>query len=93
VEKAQSWRNKIDRKSADFVLCNKDFSVVAVVEFDDSSHGRSDRRSADADKDTALKSAGIRIIRWNTKAMPDEGTIRSSVIGGSSVTQTQPIAI
>jgi very-short-patch-repair endonuclease len=81
VEKAQSWRNKIDRKSADFVVCNNDFSVVAVVELDDASHGRADRKKADADKDTALKSAGIRLIRWSTKALPDEPTIRVSVIG------------
>lgn len=79
VSKAQSWRNRIDRKSADFVVCNKDFSVAAVVELDDSSHDRDDRRKADVDKDAALKSAGIRVIRWNVKSMPDEQAIQQAI--------------
>lgn len=79
VPKAQAWRNKIDRKSADFVVCNKDFSVAAVIELDDSSHDRSDRRKADADKDAALSAAGIRVIRWNVKAMPDLQTIQQAI--------------
>ncbi|MGD9842223.1 MAG: DUF2726 domain-containing protein [Steroidobacteraceae bacterium] len=71
----------MDPKSADFVVCNKDFSVVAVIELDDSSHDRAGRKKADADKDTALKPAGICITRWNTKAVPDEATIRVFVVG------------
>lgn len=81
VEKAQSWRNKIDRKSADFVICNKDFHIIAVVELDDASHSRADRKKADADKDAALKSAGIRVIRWMAKSLPDEKVILDAVVG------------
>ena len=71
------WYNRINRMSADFVVCNKDSCVIAVVELDDSSHEREDRKIADAKKDKALRSAGIPIIRWQAGALPDEETIKS----------------
>lgn len=74
----QSWINRINRMSADFVVCNKDTSIVAVIELDDATHLRKDRRKADAKKDKALASADVRIIRWNTRLMPDIDTIQSS---------------
>src|SRR4051812_4861762 len=36
---AQAWLNRINRMSADFVVCQKDATVVAVIELDDVSHG------------------------------------------------------
>lgn len=71
------WYNRINRMSADFVVCNKDSRIVAVIELDDSSHEREDRKIADAKKDKALSSAGIPIIRWQAAAMPDEEVIKS----------------
>jgi len=81
VPKARSWLNRIDRKSADFVICNKDFSVAAVIELDDSTHEAPTRRKADADKDAALKAAGIPVIRWNVKSMPDAQAIQQAITG------------
>ena len=74
----QAWYNRINRMSADFVVCNKDSSIVAVIELDDASHEREDRKLADAKKDKALSSAGIRIIRWQAGAIPDEATIKAA---------------
>ncbi len=65
--------------SADFVVCNKDSRVIAVIELDDSSHWRNERRLADSKKDKALTSAGIPIVRWKVGALPDEQTIKSTV--------------
>jgi hypothetical protein len=75
----RSWLNRINRMSADFVVCNKDASIVAVIELDDATHQRQDRQLADAKKDKALSSAGIRVIRWQAKAMPDEAEIRAAL--------------
>ncbi|GAC1629711.1 MAG: hypothetical protein NVS9B10_21280 [Nevskia sp.] len=72
------WFNRINRMSADFVLCSKDSTVIAVVELDDASHERADRRAADTKKDKALTSAGIRIVRWQAKSIPDEATIKAA---------------
>jgi len=74
----QKWFNRINRMSADFVVCAKDASVLAVIELDDSTHEAQQRKSADAKKDKALAAAGIRVVRWNVKAMPDDAAIRAT---------------
>ena len=74
----QSWSNRINRMSADFVVCNKDSSVVAVIELDDATHQREDRQAADEKKDKALASAEIRVVRWQAKLLPDVATIQST---------------
>jgi very-short-patch-repair endonuclease len=76
----QSWLNRINRMSADFVICNKDASVLAVIELDDATHNSKTRQQADNKKDKAISSAGLRIIRWNVKSLPDEQTIRNSLV-------------
>lgn len=69
-ERLRHW-NAIRAKYVDFVVCHKDFRVVAVIELDDKSHERPDRRKADREKDNALEAAGYRVIRWTVKNMPD----------------------
>lgn len=74
----QAWSNRINRMSADFVVCNKDSSVVAVIELDDATHQREDRQAADAKKDKALASASVRIVRWQAKSIPDIAAIQTT---------------
>lgn len=74
----QAWLNRINRMSADFVVCKQDSSVVAVVELDDDSHKRTDRVIADTKKDRALASAGIKVMRWKCSSIPDVVTIRKN---------------
>ena len=76
-----AWNNRINQKSVDFVVCRRDSSVVAVVELDDSTHDRASRRTADAQKDKALASAGVKVIRWFVGSLPDEVAIRAACIG------------
>lgn len=72
----QTWLNRINRMSVDFVICRKDSSIVAAIELDDATHQKEDRQTADAKKDKALASADIRILRWQVKSMPDITTIQ-----------------
>jgi hypothetical protein len=72
------WFNRINRMSADFVLCSKDSTIIAVIELDDASHKKAARQITDAKKDRALSSAGIRVVRWQAKAIPDEATIKAT---------------
>jgi len=65
--------NRISQLSLDFLILNPDTSIVAAVELDDATHAREDRRQADARKDHALKSAGVPLIRWNAKNLPEAG--------------------
>jgi very-short-patch-repair endonuclease len=81
----QAWFNRINRMSADFVVCNKDSSIVAVIELDDATHQKEDRQAADAKKDKALASANVRVIRWQAKAIPDVANIQSTFMNNTTV--------
>lgn len=88
----QAWFNRINRMSADFVVCNKDSSIVAVIELDDATHQRKSRQTADAKKDKALASANVRVVRWQAKSIPDVATIQSTIVPNISVNQNAPQA-
>lgn len=71
-----NWLNRINQKSLDYVVCMKDAAVIAAIELDDSTHEREDRKKSDQDKERALSSAGVKLIRWKAKSLPDVETIR-----------------
>lgn len=77
----QKWYNKINLLSVDYLICRKDFSIVAVVELDDSSHSNEKRKLVDSKKDRVLETIGIKIVRWNVKLMPDDDTIKMVIDG------------
>lgn len=61
-----SERNRIDRMSVDYLVCDwKTRRVVFGIELDDSSHLRLDRIKADRKKDAAFLSAGIPLVRFD----------------------------
>jgi hypothetical protein len=70
------WNNRINRLSYDFVICDKAATVIAAIELDDKSHESARRIETDAKKDKATTDAGLRLVRWNVKALPDELTIQ-----------------
>ena len=81
VEKGNNfgvWFNRINRMSADFVLCSKDATIVAVIELDDASHYKAGRQDTDNKKDKALSSAGIHVVRWQVKSLPAEAAIKAT---------------
>ena len=47
--------NRYNRLTADFVVCNKDFSIAAVLELDDRSHDHPSRRTPIAAKPRSAK--------------------------------------
>jgi very-short-patch-repair endonuclease len=55
-----------------------DTSIIAAVELDDASHARAKRQAADARKAHALKSAGIPLVRFRVKHMPDVPSIQAA---------------
>jgi hypothetical protein len=62
----------INRKSVDFVLAKEDFSVLVVIELDDSSHTRHKRIARDKSVDSMLKSAGVPIVHVPVRSTYDE---------------------
>lgn len=55
-------RSQFNRKIADFVLCDQNLSIVAIVELDDSSH--KGREQQDAARDAMLNEAGYPVLRY-----------------------------
>ena len=55
---------RISSKHADFVACDaRTFAVVGVIELDDRSHAREDRRKRDEFFDGAMRVAGVPVLR------------------------------
>ena len=58
-------RNKVIQKHVDFVICDADINVKLIIELDDSSHSRPDRRERDQLVDEVLQRAGYKVIHAN----------------------------
>jgi len=70
-----SIANSFNQLSIDFLVVKSDTTIVAAVELDDASHDRAPRRSADARKTHALSCAGIPLLRWNVRQIPEPAAI------------------
>jgi very-short-patch-repair endonuclease len=82
-------RNLFNRKVADFVVLDKAFNIVAIVELDDSSH--KGKEKFDAERDAFIQEAGFKVIRY--KRTPELAQIHSDFnIAISSLAQvsTEP---
>jgi len=73
------WNNRINRLSYDFVVCAKDATVLAAIELDDKSHETTSRAQTDQKKEKATSAAGVRLIRWHVKSLPDHATIQAAL--------------
>ncbi|MHC2068117.1 DUF2726 domain-containing protein [Bremerella sp. T1] len=63
-----SYRNRIDRKHVDFVLCDPvSMQPICAVELDDRSHRQADRQQRDELVDAALAATGLPLIRVPAK--------------------------
>ena len=79
--KNRAVRNRFDRKVADFVLCDKAFTVLAVIELDDSTH--KGRELADRARQELLTGAGYRVLRYG--AVPDAARLQADVFPPAAV--------
>ena len=75
------WNNRINRLSYDFVVCSKDSTVLAAIELDDKSHDSNRRTATDDKKNKATADAGLRLIRWNVRALPDDSATQQALRG------------
>jgi len=79
VKKGRTWNewfNRISQKSIDFLICERDFSIVTAIELDDGTHDAPGRTVAEKTKSRALTAARVPLIRWRTTDLPDVETIR-----------------
>lgn len=72
-----TWFNLLKSKSVDFVICNKSFVVLACIELDGKTHEEESRQKADGEKNLALKTAGIPILRIAASDIPSVEEIKT----------------
>ena len=70
----------ITSKHADFVLCSREnFEPLLVIELDDSSHQRKDRKKRDVFVDKVYKSAKLPILHVKAKKTYDAEALVSEI--------------
>lgn len=74
--KGGASRYSFAQKRADFVLTNRGFRVIAVIELDDASH--KGKEAADAERDAMLTEAGYRVLRYNRT--PDRARLLADLL-------------
>lgn len=76
----QSYHNKVDRKSVDFVLFDRNaMSPVLAIELDDSSHDREDRQERDAFVDRVLAKSGLPLLHVRAQAAYNPKQLAASI--------------
>ncbi len=78
------WRSftRISSKHADFLLCDaRSLRPRLVVELDDRSHERVDRRERDEFMDRACRSAGLPVVRVRWQRTYDLAELRARLEG------------
>ncbi|QDU94109.1 DUF2726 domain-containing protein [Lignipirellula cremea] len=77
---SQSYRNKIDRKHVDFLLCDPTtMKPRCGIELDDSSHARRDRQERDQFVDAVFAVAGLPLVRFPARASYDANAIAAEL--------------
>jgi very-short-patch-repair endonuclease len=81
--KGQDWRAAlahINRKSVDFVLCDKAYiSPKLAIELDDKSHERPDRQERDKEVERILADAGVPLLRIENKGRFDPAELAQRI--------------
>ncbi|CAL61771.2 conserved hypothetical protein; putative exported protein [Herminiimonas arsenicoxydans] len=73
----RATRNAFGGKVANFVICEKSFKVVAIVEVDVASY--KGKEAADARHDMILQRAGYKSLRY--KSIPEIRKIKADIAG------------
>ena len=68
--KYKTYFYKVQSKHVDFVLCDQKLVARYIIELDDSSHDRSDRKERDNFVDEVVESVGYKII--HVRAITDD---------------------
>jgi Protein of unknown function (DUF2726) len=72
-----TWSRRMRDLQYDFVVCAKNGSVLAAITLDDTAHDTHVHSRAESIKERASAAAGLRLLRWQTKALPGSAEIRA----------------
>ncbi|MFA6120838.1 MAG: DUF2726 domain-containing protein [Sideroxydans sp.] len=74
-------RGTFSQKMVDFVVCDKAFNIVALIELDDRTHSN----EKDGKRDAMTTQAGYATLRFSSKKKPSKDEIAKAVEGTKSV--------
>lgn len=81
--KSYALQNRIAQQSVDYLVCLKDFTIVAAIELDDKTHNNLKVKQLDNKKEESLRASGIELIRWHAESMPTIDAINKKIKGDS----------
>lgn len=96
--RAATWRERllmrcrIERRSVDFVLCDKDTVAPRVAIELDVPDRRPESRKGDAVVDQALKTAGIPFVRIDPADLRDKLHVADKIFDAIDRHETEPVA-
>lgn len=73
----RTWARRLRHLQYDFVVCAKDGSVLGAIALDSSAHAHRLRSRSELVKERASAAAGLRLLRWQARALPDVAAIRA----------------
>jgi very-short-patch-repair endonuclease len=77
--RGQSWQgalNHIQRKSVDYLICDKDYlKPILAIELDGKSHQREDRTRRDREVERIFTEAGLPLLRFDNKEIYNRGAV------------------
>jgi len=62
ISKYQTWFNRIKAKHVDFVLVDSNMNIKVIIEVDDRTHSRDDRKQRDNFVDNAFGQLGLEVL-------------------------------
>ena len=74
---AQTWMRRIRHVQYDFVVCAPDATVLAAIDLEEGVRSVQAPTAAERTKEQATASAGIRLLRWQTRALPEPAEIQA----------------
>jgi uncharacterized protein DUF2726 len=77
----QTWHNKIDRKTIDFVIVDERCRPIVAIELDDSTHAKPSRQTRDAFVEGAFEDAGLRLVRIPGRGKYEAAEIAARLAG------------
>lgn len=75
------WWNRIQAKHVDFLVCQKDsFEPLLVIEVDDPSHLRPERKKRDRLVDFVFRKAKLPILHLTDKSLEDKVALQQNLV-------------
>jgi hypothetical protein len=74
---SRTWTRRVRHLQYDFVVCSPDTTTLVAIQLEDSVRSEKDLTSADRIKQRASSAAGVRLLHWQARALPQHTEIQT----------------